>query len=173
MFDAALEVVVDGAHVVRRVAVRHEAAPRSDDERQVLDAHRALVLAGAARRALPEHLFAVELAELRLALPGEQRVLRLQDERLRVELLARAPRRTVHLTAAALDAGERVEHGLASEILQRLEADLLLLEVEVRQPPELRRLEEHGDRRQHQVKVLRRRNERQERQDDDGSASTS
>ena len=52
------------AEVVRRVAVRHEPAPRADEERQVLDADRALVLAGAARRALPQHLLAVDLAEL-------------------------------------------------------------------------------------------------------------
>ena len=76
-----------------------------------------------------------------------------------------APRRTVHLAAAALDAGERVEHDLAAEILHRLEADLLLLEIEIRQVAELRRLQEHGDRRQHQVKVLRRRNQRHERED--------
>ena len=54
---------------------------------------------------------------------------------------------------------------LAAEILHRLEADLLLLEIEVRQVAELRRLQEHRDRRQHQVEVLRRRNQRQERED--------
>ena len=69
-----------------------------------------LVLAGAAGRALPEHLLGIELDELRLALAREQRLLRLQNDRLRIELLARAPRRTVHLAASALDAGERIEH---------------------------------------------------------------
>ena len=54
---------------------------------------------------------------------------------------------------------------LLPEILHRLEADLLLLEVEVRQVAELRRLQEHGDRRQHQVQVLRRGDQRQERED--------
>ena len=53
---APLEVVVHRAEVVGRVAVRHQAAPRADEERQVLDADRALVLAGAAGRALPQHL---------------------------------------------------------------------------------------------------------------------
>ena len=61
---AALEVVVHAAEIVGRLAVRHQAAPRADDERQVLDADRALVLAGAAGRALPEHLLGVDLAEL-------------------------------------------------------------------------------------------------------------
>ena len=53
-----------------------------------------------------------------------------------------APGRTIHLAASALDAGERVEHDLAAEVLDRFEADLLLLEVEVRQRAELGRLEE-------------------------------
>ena len=84
-----------------------------------------------------------------------------------IQLLAGAPRRAVHLAAAALDAGERVEHALAAEILHRLEADLFLLEIEVRHVAELRRLQEHGDRRQHQVKVLRCRDQREEREDHD------
>jgi hypothetical protein len=67
--------------------------------------------------------------------------------------------------AAALDAGERVEHALAAEILHGLEADLFLLEIEVRQVPELRRLQEHGDRRQDQMKVLRGRDQRHEGED--------
>ena len=122
------------AHVVRRVAVRHETAPRPDDEREVLDPDRALVLAGAARRALPEHRLRCRFRpSLVVALAGEERLLRLQDERLGVQRLAGAPGRAVHLTAAAFDAGERVEHGLAAEILDGLEPDLLLLEVEVRQ----------------------------------------
>ena len=62
---AALEVVVHRAEILRRVAVRHQAAARADEDRQVLDADRALVLAGAAGRALPQHLLAVDLAELR------------------------------------------------------------------------------------------------------------
>ena len=40
---AALEVVVHRAERVGRLAVRHQAAPRADDERQVLDADRALL----------------------------------------------------------------------------------------------------------------------------------
>ena len=55
---AALEVVVHRAEILGRVAVRHQAAPRADEDRQVLDADRALVLAGAAGRALPQHLLA-------------------------------------------------------------------------------------------------------------------
>src|SRR6185436_10960081 len=127
-----------GAEIVGRIAVRHQPAARSDEDRQVLDAHRALVLAGAARRALPEDLLGVDLAELPPAVARQQGVLRLQDDRFRVQLLAGAPRRAVHLTASALDARERVEHRLAAEILQRLEADLFLFEIEIRQVAELR-----------------------------------
>src|SRR5262249_2613026 len=141
-----------------------------------LDADRALILAGAAGGALPEHRLAVDLTELacfpstlggsRLAAVAEQRLLRLEDDLLRVELLAGTPRRAVHLAAAALDACERVEHHLAAEILDRFEPDLFLLEIEVGQVAELRRLEEHRDRRQHEVEMLRGRNQRQEGEDD-------
>src|SRR5579862_7610785 len=106
-------MVVDRAHVVGRVAVRDEPAPAADDQRKVLDADRTLVFAGATGRALPEHLLAVEFAALELALSFEQRALRLKDERFRIELLAGAKRRTVHLAAPALHARERVEHDLA------------------------------------------------------------
>src|SRR5262245_20731095 len=59
---APLEVVVHRAEILGRIAVRHQAAPRTDLDRQVLDADRALVLARAAHRALPQHLLAVNLA---------------------------------------------------------------------------------------------------------------
>ena len=49
---------------------------------------------------------------------------------------------------------------LLPEILHRLEADLLLLEIQVRHVAELRRLQEHRDRRQHQMEMLRRGNHR-------------
>src|SRR5439155_24788613 len=117
-----------------------------------------LVLARAARGALPQHFFSVDVAKLALPLAGEQRFLCLQDNRLRIQLLARTPRRAVHLTPPAFDAGEGVEHHLAAEILHRLEADFLLVEIEVRQVAELRRLEEDSYRRQHEMEVLRCRN---------------
>src|SRR5205814_9570612 len=128
---AAFQVVVHGAEVLGSVAVRHQAAPRTDQDRQMLDPDRALVLARAARRALPQDLLAVHLAELPLTVAGEQRFLRLQDDGFRVQLLARAPRGTVHLTSSALDACERVEHHFAAEILYCLEPDLLFLAVEI------------------------------------------
>ena len=71
---APLQVIVDAAQTLGRVAVRHQAAPGADEDRQMLDADRTLVLAGAARRALPEHLLGVDLGELSLAIPGEQRL---------------------------------------------------------------------------------------------------
>ena len=131
----------------------------------MLDSDRALVLAGTAGRALPEHLLRVDARQPRLPWAVEKRVLCLQDERLRVELLPRAPRRAVDLAASALDACKRVEHRLAAEILHRLEPDLLLVEVEVWDVAELWRPQQDGDRRKHEVHVLRCRNERQKRQD--------
>ena len=68
MFDRRSRLLYIAAEILGRVAVRHQAAPRPDQERQVLDPDRALVLARAARRALPEHLLGVDLAELPLAL---------------------------------------------------------------------------------------------------------
>ena len=99
------------AQVVRRVAVRHQPAARADDERQVLDADRALVLAGAAGRALPEHLLACRprRASSR-ARPASSASCVCRIIVFGIQLLARAPRRTIHLAAPALDAGERVEH---------------------------------------------------------------
>ena len=75
------------AEIVRRVAIRHQAAARADQHRQMLDADRALVFARAAGRALPEHLFRIDLTKLAIAHTREQRFLRLQDDRLRVQLL--------------------------------------------------------------------------------------
>src|SRR6185503_11871068 len=66
------EVVVHGAEIVRRVAVRDQTASRADEDRQVFDADRALVLARAAAGALPEHLLGIHLAELAVALAAEQ-----------------------------------------------------------------------------------------------------
>ena len=107
------------------------------------------------------------LGQLRVEPAGEQRDLVLQDQRLRIEPLPGRVGRAVHLAPAALDARERVEHLLLLEVPDRLEADLLLLEVEVPHVAERRRLEEDGDRRQHEVEVLRVRDQRQEHQQDD------
>src|SRR5450631_4216925 len=108
----------------------------------MLDADGALILAGAARRALPEHFLRVELTELFARVAGEHRRLRLQDEGLRVERLARAPGRTVLLAPPALDAGQRIEYRLAPEILHGLQPDLLFVKIEVRYRAQLERLQE-------------------------------
>src|SRR5205823_2540283 len=97
-------------------------------------------------------------------LAGKKRVLRLQDDCLRIQFLARAPRRTIHLTSSTLDARERVEDRLLSEILDRLEPDLLLLEIEILEAAELRRLQEHGDWRQDEMEMLRRGNQCKKRE---------
>src|SRR5262249_46582949 len=134
---STLEVVVHPAEILRRVAVRDEPPPRPDDQRQVLDPDWTLVLARPTRRALPQHLLRVDLTELPIGPAGKHCLLRLQDERLGVELFPRSPRWTVHLTAATLHTGERIEHDLAAEILDGLETNLLFLKIEVRQVPEL------------------------------------
>ena len=162
---AALEVVVDGRQGAGRLAVRREPAPGADDERQVLDADRALRLARAARRALPQHLRVEDVGELRLEPAGEQRRFVLEDQRLRVERLAGGVRRTVHLAAAALDAGEGVEHLLPFDVRHGFEPDLLLLEIQVRHRPEDRRTQVDRQGRQHEMEMLRIRDEDQEAED--------
>ena len=138
-----LEVVVHAAEIVGRVAVRDQPASRADDERQVLDADRALVLARAAGRALPQHLSrcrsrrACGPARRRAAPPASA-----GSAVFGLSSLPGAPGRAVHLAAAAFDARERVEHDLAAEILDRLEPDLLLLEIQIGHVAELGRLQE-------------------------------
>ncbi len=165
---APLQMVVHRPQRVGSLAVRRQAPPRANDQRQMLDAHRTLLLARAARRALPQHSGLVLLGQLRVESPGEQGDFVLEDQLLRIEQLPCRVGRAVHLAPAALDARERVEHLLLLEVTHGLEADLLLLEVEVPHIAELWRLEKHGGRRQHEVEVLRVGNQRQEHQQDDG-----
>ena len=66
-------------------------------------------------------------------LARQQRLLRLQDHRLRVQLLARAPGRAFTLQRPHSTHVNASSTLLASEILHRLEADLFLLEIQVRQ----------------------------------------
>src|SRR6185503_20283258 len=84
----ALQVVVHPAEICRRLAIRDQPPARADDERDVFDAHRALVLAGAAGRALPQHFLAVDFSELPVAWPRFERVLRLQYQRFGIQFLA-------------------------------------------------------------------------------------
>ena len=100
----------------------------------MLDADRALVLAGAARRALPQHLLGVDIAELRA--------------RARLPSSASCVCRMIVFGLSSLPAPHAGQftwqrphstHVKASstilllEILHRLEADFFLLEIEVRQ----------------------------------------
>src|SRR5439155_5082335 len=85
---------------------------------------------------------------------------------LRVQLLAGAKRRTIHLASSTLDARERVEDRFLRQILHGLETDFFFLEIEIRHAPELDRFQEHRDGRQHEVEVLGGRNQREKREDD-------
>src|SRR5438128_2355328 len=114
---APFEVGVHRAKIGGRIAVRHKTAPGADQNWQVLDADRTLILTGAAGRTLPQNFFGVDVAELPVAFTCKEGVLRLQDDRLRVQLLSVAPRGTIDLTSPALDAGEGIEHHLAAETL--------------------------------------------------------
>src|SRR5207249_8347348 len=111
----------------------------------VLDADGTLILAGAARRALPELFLAQNGAEFCVAIAGEQGELCPKYQLLRVQLLAGAKRRTIHLTSSTLDARERVENRLLRQILHGLEADFFFLEIEIRHASELDRFQKHRD----------------------------
>ena len=81
---------------------------------------------------------AVRLADDRAVRDQVEAVLRLDrhvpethDEGLGVERLARIPRRTRLLAAAALGAGEAVEQVLPAEVLERLQAERRVLALEV------------------------------------------
>ena len=148
-----------------RLTVGDQATTRADDHRRVLDADRARLLAGAARRALPEHAGVVDIHELLVALPGKQRGFVLQDQLLGIQQLSRGVGRAVVLATPALNAGQRVKHGFLREVLDGLEADLLLLEIEVGYGLQYWRLQKDGDRRQQQVQMLRVRNQSEEQED--------
>ena len=163
---APLEVVVHGAEILGRVAVRHQAAPRSDQDRQVLDADRALVLAGAAGRALPQHLL---------------------GSRSRRASCSRSPASSASCVCRMIvfglsslpapHAGQFTWQRPHSTHVNASSTILLPRSLTVSSPTssfsksrfgsvaELRRLQEHGDRRQHQMEMLRRGNQREERQD--------
>jgi hypothetical protein len=69
--------------------------------------------------------------------------------------------RAVHLAAAALDTRKSVEHLLPFDVGECLEPDLFLLEVEIRNIRQTRRTQVDRQRRQHEVEVLRIRDEHQ------------
>ena len=132
----------------------------------MLDADRALILAGAARRALPEHLLACRPRRACVSRsPASSascvcRMIVFGFSSLPAPHAGQFTWQRPHSTQVNASSTH-----LAAEILDGLEPDLFLLEIEVRHVAELRRFQEHGDRRQHQMKVLRGRNQRQERED--------
>ena len=108
---AALEVVVHRAEIVR---ARRRSRPARAARRSGSAGARCRPGTGSRRRRRSCTATAPSRCRPRRACcsrsPASSAVLRLQDDRLRVQLLAGAPRRAVHLAASALDAGERVEH---------------------------------------------------------------
>ena len=116
-----------------RVAVRHQTAARADDERQVLDADRALVLAGAARRALPQHLLACRSrrvwcrARQPAGRPASAEISVLGFSSLPAPHAGQFTWQRPHSTQVNASSTR-----LAAEVLHGLQPDLLLLEIEVR-----------------------------------------
>src|ERR1022692_2135137 len=95
----------------------------------MLYAHRALELAGAARRALERRLFAQVLAQQRRLARGAELfevVAHPQNDFLRVEHLPRIGRRTVFGAAPALHARERLQRVDARHVVAGIEAALLV-----------------------------------------------
>ena len=149
-----------------RVAVRHQAAPRADDDRQVFDAHRDT---GSRRHrrsctaTAPSRCRSRRACFSRSPASSASCVCRMIVFGLSSlpaphagQLTWQRPHST-HVNASSTL--------LLPRSLTVSRPTCFLLEVEIRHVAEFRRLQEHGDRREHQVKVLRRRNQREERQD--------
>ena len=156
---------------------QHLVAAHVDDGVDVLDVDRALLDAGPARRARPEHVVGDDLGHegLRGSF-AEQLVAQVHDDELGRERLARVPGRALALAAPALGAGHEVQELLPGEVLDpagaedrvlvhRLDVDLGRL-VEGAEPG---RLAGEGDvQRCHEdVKVLGVHDEDQKRHDHD------
>ena len=164
----------------------HDQVPAQvDDVVDVLDPHRALAHARAARHAVPHDVVGDGGRHERLELLGGAGLLRRErgralsedaiaqrhDQELRRELLARVVGRADILAPAALGAGHRVDHLLPREVGDRggTEADFLVGGFEVdRLQPAARAgaAEEHVHRRDEDVQVLRVRQVDEEAEDD-------
>src|SRR5581483_8982343 len=109
----------------------HEVTAQVDDVVYVLDRHGALVDAGTARDAVPDHLLGHRRVDDRRQLAareqgrafGEDLVTHAHDHELRREQFAGGIRRTDVLAAPALGAGERVDHLLPGEVADRSGAE--------------------------------------------------
>ena len=147
-------------HRLHRALV-DELAPPLHDRRHVLDADGAGLDAGHARRARPQHVVADDLAVLVALRAAEHDVAQVQDELARSEVRAARGRRACGRAAPALRAAVHVEHLLPGEHVGIARIDLAQRSARAQRPEE-----DVGDRRD-DVKVLRQRQEVEERQDDE------
>ena len=130
---AALHPPHGRLHRLRESRLLHDQeAPHVDDLRNRLDEDRALLVAGAAGGARPDHILADHAAHQGLAVPvplamGQQVVAKVDDEPLRRERLPRRPGGAGVLTPAALGAGHEVQEVLARKRLDRRDPEVFRL----------------------------------------------
>src|SRR5687767_13880384 len=97
----------------------------------MLDADRALLLARATCRALPQDALVIHIHQLPVSLARQESGFVLQDDGLGIEPLSRAERRTIVLASSTLHAREGIEDRLRWQVFHRLEAHLLFLEIKI------------------------------------------
>ncbi len=145
-----------GAIVVFPCAGVDRAAAQADQDGQMLDADRALELAGAAGGALEDGFLGVVFAEERLLGGGAELVevgAHAEDDFLGVEHLSGVGGGAVLGAAAALDAGVGLQADELGEVLAGDEAEVFIAD-ERRDLAEAAAGEEDGGRAEHQVQVL-------------------
>ena len=118
-----------GAVIVFPLAGVHRAAPQPDDDGQVLDAHRALKLAGAAGGALEHRFLRDVLAQQRLFAARPEFVqitAHAQDDFFRVEDLAGVVGGAMLGAAAAFDAGVGLQRVELGDVLAGVQAEIFV-----------------------------------------------
>ena len=118
-----------GAVIVLPLAGVHRAAPQPDDDRQMLDAHRALKFAGAAGRALKRGFLRNMLAEQRLLARRAELVqipAHAQRDFFRVQNLPGVRGRAMLGAAAALDARIGLQRDQLRDVLAGVEAEIFV-----------------------------------------------
>src|ERR1035437_3012024 len=145
-----------GAVIVLPPARVDRAAPQSDDDRQMLYAHRTLELARSAGGAVERSLFGNALAEQRrFASRPELAEVSPQTENdlLRVQDLSGVVGRAVLRAASALHARVGLQRVNAGDVLARIQPEVLFA-GERRNAAESLAPQEHGDGAERQVQVL-------------------
>ena len=154
------------AVIVFPLARIHRAAAQPDDDRQMLDAHRALVFAGAAGRTLENRFLEMCLPSSGRLAPRPvfvQVIAQPQDDLLRVESFAGVVCRAMLRAPSAFHAGVGLQASIrvtSLPVSKPKSSSPTSGGIRLNPPP----AQKYGDGAQHQVQVLGVRDQRQKRQ---------